>query len=112
MVNVGGIGDALEIERMVWGMATLCKNCGRPLQYDPLSKRVVCRTCGSAFAAENVEAYGKKFEEERSELLAEIDSEFSGGMGSGSEDVEAERWGGKSDKLKKSSKVKIGEMNE
>ena len=51
-------------------MATLCKNCGRPLQYDPLSKRVVCRTCGSAFAAENVEAYGKKFEEERSESPA------------------------------------------
>lgn len=70
MVNVGGIGDALEKERMVWGMATLCKNCGRPLQYDPLSKRVVCRTCGSAFAAENVEAYGKKYEEERSESPA------------------------------------------
>ena len=70
MFSVGGIGDAFENERMVWGMATLCKNCGRPLQYDPLSKRVVCRTCGSAFAAENVEAYGKKYEEERSESPA------------------------------------------
>ena len=39
MVTVGGIGDALEIERMVWGMATLCKNCGR--SYGIMSKRIL-----------------------------------------------------------------------
>ena len=44
-------------------MATLCRNCGNPLYYDPVSRRVICDACGSAFAAESVEAYGKELEE-------------------------------------------------
>ena len=44
-------------------MATLCKNCGYPLVYDPVSQNVICDACGSAFAAEQIHAYGKEYEE-------------------------------------------------
>ncbi|MBR5974446.1 MAG: hypothetical protein IK020_04595 [Clostridiales bacterium] len=44
-------------------MATLCRNCGNPLVYDPETRRIVCDACGSSFAAEQIEAYGKAFEE-------------------------------------------------
>lgn len=43
-------------------MATLCKNCGYPLVYDPISRKVVCDACSSAFDAESIEAYSKEFE--------------------------------------------------
>ena len=48
-------------------MATLCRNCSGPLRFDPLRRCVICTICGSAFAAESVEAYGKQYEEEREE---------------------------------------------
>lgn len=32
-------------------MATLCKNCGHPVKYDPQTQRVSCDHCGSEFAA-------------------------------------------------------------
>ena len=44
-------------------MATLCKNCGYPLVFDPLTKNVVCDACGSAFRAEGIESYGKEYAE-------------------------------------------------
>ena len=44
-------------------MATLCRNCGNPLVYDPETRRVVCDACGSSFAPEQIEAYGKAYEE-------------------------------------------------
>ena len=49
-------------------MATLCKNCGSNLEFNPKTKRVVCRFCGSSFQAEDVETYGK-------ELLEKIEPE-------------------------------------
>ena len=42
-------------------MATLCKNCGAPLVFDPVSQRVVCNTCGSSWTAEEVESTVKEF---------------------------------------------------
>lgn len=42
-------------------MATLCSNCGYPLVYDPITRRVVCDACGSAFFPESIEAYDKEF---------------------------------------------------
>ena len=44
-------------------MATLCRNCGNPLHFDPERGGVVCDACGSAFAAEQVESYGKAYQE-------------------------------------------------
>ena len=58
-------------------MATLCRNCGNPLVYDPITKRVICDACGSAFAAESIEAYSKQFEENRQAQPAQdVVSEF------------------------------------
>ena len=45
-------------------MATLCKNCAAPLVFDPLTQRVVCRSCGSSWTAEEVESSDKKFREQ------------------------------------------------
>lgn len=30
-------------------MATLCKNCGRPVKFDPASQKLTCDFCGSSF---------------------------------------------------------------
>ena len=46
-------------------MATLCKNCAAPLVFDPATQRVVCRSCGSSFTAEEVESAAKAFSEDK-----------------------------------------------
>lgn len=46
-------------------MATLCKNCAAPLVFDPATQRVVCRSCGSSFTAEEVESEVKAFAEDK-----------------------------------------------
>ncbi len=46
-------------------MATLCKNCAAPLVFDPATQRVVCRSCGSSFTAEEVESVAKAFAEDK-----------------------------------------------
>ncbi|MBR5975413.1 MAG: hypothetical protein IK020_09550 [Clostridiales bacterium] len=54
-------------------MATLCKSCGHPLIYDPGVKKMLCTTCGSTFAAEEVESEAKKYrEDETVKTRAEI----------------------------------------
>ena len=35
-------------------MASLCKNCSGILNFDPVKNALVCKTCGSTFAAEDV----------------------------------------------------------
>lgn len=40
-------------------MATVCKNCGAPVVFDPKIQKVVCNTCGSSWNAEDIEAYAK-----------------------------------------------------
>ena len=42
-------------------MATLCKNCGSPLIFDPAIQKVRCEQCGSTFLAEEVESTAKEF---------------------------------------------------
>ena len=44
-------------------MATLCKNCGAPVIFDPKTQKVVCTVCGGAWEAEEIEATDKGFEE-------------------------------------------------
>ncbi|MBO4495081.1 MAG: hypothetical protein J5752_04420 [Clostridiales bacterium] len=44
-------------------MATLCKNCGHALVYDPAVKKMHCGVCGATFEAEEVESEAKKFRE-------------------------------------------------
>ena len=54
-------------------MATLCKNCGHALIYDPGVKMMLCTSCGSTFKAEEVESEAKKFrEDERVRSRGEI----------------------------------------
>lgn len=36
-------------------MATLCKNCGGPLIFEPSNGRMSCRTCGSSFDVNEIE---------------------------------------------------------
>ena len=40
-------------------MAATCKNCGRPVTFDPVTQKVVCDFCGSEFIPEDIEEYGK-----------------------------------------------------
>ena len=40
-------------------MAVTCKNCGRPVKFDPDTQRVSCDYCGSKFVPETIEEYGK-----------------------------------------------------
>ncbi len=44
-------------------MATLCKNCGHALIYDPAVKKMHCMLCGGMWAAEEVESEEKKYRE-------------------------------------------------
>ena len=46
-------------------MATLCKNCAAPLVFDPLTQKVVCRSCGSSWDAEEVESREKELLREK-----------------------------------------------
>jgi len=41
-------------------MATLCKNCGSPVVFDPKLQKVVCSACGSAWAAEDIQSSDKE----------------------------------------------------
>lgn len=40
-------------------MATLCKNCGHALVFDPATQRLTCSACGGSFRAEEVESESK-----------------------------------------------------
>lgn len=42
-------------------MATLCKNCGHALVFDPAKRRLMCSACGSLFFAEEVESESKSY---------------------------------------------------
>lgn len=44
-------------------MATLCRNCGHALVFDPSIQLMRCKMCGSAFRAEDVESQAKKYRE-------------------------------------------------
>ena len=46
-------------------MATLCKNCGSGLEFDPKTQKLICKFCGSSFYAEEVEAYDKELLENK-----------------------------------------------
>ena len=52
-------------------MATLCKNCGHALIFDPAVKKMLCRMCGSTFEAEEVESAAKKYREDERVLTRE-----------------------------------------
>jgi len=45
-------------------MATLCKNCGHSLVYDPAIRKMHCTSCGSAFEAEEVESLSRSYRED------------------------------------------------
>ena len=54
-------------------MATLCKNCGHALVFDPGIQRLTCSACGSSFRAEEVEAQSKEFREDlKAEALNDV----------------------------------------
>ena len=48
-------------------MATLCKNCGHPLIFDPSRQKMFCEQCGSTFLAEEVESTAKQYAERNKE---------------------------------------------
>ena len=72
-------------------MATLCKNCGHALVFDPSIQKVRCEQCGSTFLAEEVESESKKYAKDQKVLtMAEVygtdtDGSSSGGALSGIE---------------------------
>ena len=54
-------------------MATLCKNCGHALVFDPAIQKVRCNQCGSTFFAEEVESESKKYVQDKKALsMAEV----------------------------------------
>ncbi|MBO4687092.1 MAG: hypothetical protein J5636_01130 [Clostridiales bacterium] len=52
-------------------MATLCKNCGHALVFDPTIQKVRCEQCGSTFLAEEVESESKKYAKDQKVLTME-----------------------------------------
>ena len=56
-------------------MATLCKNCGHALVFDPGRQKLVCSACGSHFFAEEVESESKAY---RQDLDAESINKING----------------------------------
>ena len=56
-------------------MATLCKNCGHALVFDPGRQKLVCSACGSTFFAEEVESESKAY---RQDLDAESINKING----------------------------------
>ena len=52
-------------------MATLCKNCARALVFDPRTQRLVCSSCGSTFAPEEIEAESMPYREDMEAVSAE-----------------------------------------
>lgn len=54
-------------------MATLCKNCGHTLIFDPISQKMECEACGSSFLPEEIEAESKQYrQDEKIESMEEI----------------------------------------
>ena len=45
-------------------MATLCKNCGRPITFDPYSQKLSCDFCGSKFAPGSAREYAQDMAED------------------------------------------------
>ena len=56
-------------------MATLCKNCGHALVFDPGIQKLTCSSCGSTFFAEEVESESKAY---RQDLDAESINKING----------------------------------
>ena len=52
-------------------MATLCKNCGAPVVFDPVTQKVVCQTCGGSWEAEDIESTSKEYTEDRQAVSKE-----------------------------------------
>lgn len=62
-------------------MATLCKNCGHALVFDPGIQRLTCSACGSSFRAEEVEAQSKEFREDlKAEALNDVNGTDDKGL--------------------------------
>ena len=54
-------------------MATLCKNCGHALVFDPATQKLQCAACGSEFFAEEIESENKVYrQDEKIESMEEI----------------------------------------
>lgn len=51
-------------------MATLCKNCGGPLIFEPSNGRMLCKTCGSTFGVNDIEITDRELLEEIEALSA------------------------------------------
>lgn len=51
-------------------MATLCKNCGGPLIFEPSNGKMSCRTCGSVFDVSEVDITDRELLEEIEALTA------------------------------------------
>ncbi|SMC54386.1 hypothetical protein SAMN06296952_1684 [Oscillospiraceae bacterium] len=45
-------------------MATLCKNCGRPVKFDPASQKLTCDFCGSSFYPTSIKDPSKEILED------------------------------------------------
>lgn len=56
-------------------MATLCKNCGHALIFNPASQKLECDACGSAFRPDEIEAQSRDY---RQDLEAEAANEVYG----------------------------------
>ena len=52
-------------------MATLCKNCGAPVVFDPVTQKVVCQACGGSWEAEDIESASKEYTEDRQAVSKE-----------------------------------------